>query len=143
MAATGTAASALARAALPILLRLPPETAHALGLRGVELLRRFWRTPQPTTDRHVDAFGLRFSHPLGLAAGFDKNGEHLDALGALGFSHVEVGTVTPRPQDGNPRPRLFRERRHRALINRMGFNNAGADRWPRTCAARHGAGFGA
>jgi dihydroorotate dehydrogenase len=124
---TGSAASVLARAALPILLRLPPETAHSLGLRGIELLRRFWRAPQPRTDREVYAFGLRFSHPLGLAAGFDKNGDHLDALGALGFSHVEVGTVTPRPQAGNPRPRLFRERRHLALINRMGFNNAGAD----------------
>src|SRR5688500_1201186 len=114
---TGSAASALARAALPILLRLPPETAHTLGLRAVELLRRFWSAPQPPTGRDVYAFGLRFSHPLGLAAGFDKNGDHLDALGALGFSHVEVGTVTPRPQAGNPRPRLFRERRHLALIN--------------------------
>jgi dihydroorotate dehydrogenase len=126
--ATGSAAAALARAALPILLRLPPETAHALGLRGIDLLRRFWRAPPPAAAQDVHAFGLRFSHPLGLAAGFDKNGDHLDALGALGFSHIEVGTVTPRPQDGNPRPRLFRDRRHLALINRMGFNNAGADR---------------
>jgi dihydroorotate dehydrogenase len=128
MAAPGSAAAALARAALPILLRLPPETSHSLGLRGIGLMRRFWRAPDPAPGRHVELSGLRFAHPLGLAAGFDKNGDHLDALGALGFSHVEVGTVTPRPQPGNPRPRLFRVPRQRALINRMGFNNAGADR---------------
>jgi dihydroorotate dehydrogenase subfamily 2 len=127
MAAAGYAASILARAALPILLRLPPETAHALGLRGVDLLRRMWRAPEYAVAP-VDAFGLRFPHPVGLAAGFDKNGEHVDALGALGFSHIEIGTVTPRPQAGNPRPRLFRVRGHRALINRMGFNNDGAER---------------
>jgi dihydroorotate dehydrogenase subfamily 2 len=127
MAATGSAASVLARAALPILLRLPPETAHALGLGGIHLLRRMWRAPE-YAGAPVDVFGLRFRHPVGLAAGFDKNGEHVDALGALGFSHIEVGTVTPRPQPGNPRPRLFRVRRQRALINRMGFNNDGAER---------------
>jgi dihydroorotate dehydrogenase len=128
MAAPASAAAALARAALPVLLRLPPEASHALGLRGVDLVRRFWRAPGAPPGAEVNLFGLRFAHPLGLAAGFDKNGDHLDALGALGFSHVEVGTVTPRPQPGNPRPRLFRVPPHRALINRMGFNNAGADR---------------
>jgi dihydroorotate dehydrogenase len=128
MAASGSVAAALAHAALPILLRLPPETSHSLGLRAISLLRPFWRTPGPRPGLHVDLMGLRFAHPLGLAAGFDKNGEHLDALGALGFSHIEVGTVTPRPQPGNPRPRLFRLPRHRALINRMGFNNLGAER---------------
>ena len=71
--------------------------------------------------------GLRFAHPVGLAAGFDKNADYLDALGALGFSHIEIGTVTPRAQPGNPRPRLFRLRRAGALVNRMGFNNRGAD----------------
>ena len=128
MAATGSIAAALARAALPVLLRLPPEIAHSMGLRGIDLLRHFARAPTPPSNLAVDVLGLQFSHPLGLAAGFDKNGQHLDALGALGFSHVEVGTVTPRPQPGNPRPRLFRRARQRALINRMGFNNAGAVR---------------
>ncbi len=72
-------------------------------------------------------FGLDFPNPIGLAAGLDKNADHVDALGALGFGFIEVGTVTPRPQNGNPRPRLFRLPRHRALINRMGFNNKGVD----------------
>jgi dihydroorotate dehydrogenase len=75
----------------------------------------------------VRCFGLQFAHPLGLAAGFDKNGDSLDALGAMGFSHVELGTVTPRPQPGNPKPRMFRIRAATALINRMGFNNKGVD----------------
>jgi dihydroorotate dehydrogenase len=73
----------------------------------------------------VHRFGLAFAHPLGLAAGFDKNGDYLDALGALGFSHIEVGTVTPRPQAGNPKPRMFRA--SSGLVNRMGFNNKGVD----------------
>jgi dihydroorotate dehydrogenase len=71
--------------------------------------------------------GLKFTHPVGLAAGFDTNGESWDALGAVGFSHVELGTVTPRPQPGNPKPRMFRIAPDRALINRMGFNNKGVD----------------
>ncbi len=94
---------------LPVLQRLPPEAAHDLALRGLGLLRHCWRAPQ-TPGLEVELFGRRFAHPIGLAAGFDKNGEYLDALGALGFSHIEVGTVTPRPQPGNPRPRLFRLR---------------------------------
>jgi len=72
--------------------------------------------------------GIRFPNPVGLAAGLDKNGEYIDALGALGFGFIEVGTVTPRPQPGNPRPRLFRLPAARAVINRMGFNNQGVDR---------------
>ncbi|HEX3602551.1 MAG TPA: quinone-dependent dihydroorotate dehydrogenase, partial [Steroidobacteraceae bacterium] len=75
----------------------------------------------------VTCFGLRFSHPLGLAAGFDKNGDYVDALGALGFSHIELGTVTPRAQPGNAKPRMFRIAGSCALINRMGFNNKGVD----------------
>jgi len=124
---TSSAAEFLARAALPVLQRLPPETAHTFGLRGLRLMQGCWpaRTVDPTLA--VEAFGLRFAHPLGLAAGFDKNGEYVDALGALGFSHIEVGTVTPRPQPGNPRPRLFRLRHVQTLLNRMGFNNKGAD----------------
>jgi len=117
----------LSRAVLPLLLRLPPELSHVLGLRGLALLSRGWPVPAVAPGLAVEAFGLRFAHPVGLAAGLDKNGDFLDALGALGFSHIEIGTVTPRPQAGNPRPRLFRVRTARALINRMGFNNRGAD----------------
>jgi len=75
--------------------------------------------------------GIEFPNPVGLAAGFDKNGEYLDALHALGFGHLEAGTVTPRPQPGNPKPRLFRLVEHEAIINRMGFNNVGVDRFLR------------
>jgi dihydroorotate dehydrogenase len=117
----------LARAALPLLLRLPPEAAHALGLRGIKLLAPRWPAPVAPASLAVQAFGLHFAHPVGLAAGFDKNGDYLDALGTLGFSHIEIGTVTPRPQPGNARPRLFRRRGAQALVNRMGFNSRGAD----------------
>jgi dihydroorotate dehydrogenase len=120
------AARLLVSAALPVLQRLPPEIAHELGLRGLRLLQRRWQ-PLEHDGPVVEAFGKRFANPVGLAAGFDKNGDYLDALGALGFSHIEIGTVTPRPQPGNPRPRLFRLRKARALVNRMGFNNRGAD----------------
>jgi dihydroorotate dehydrogenase len=119
------AAPALARAALPILTRLDPELAHDLGLAGLRLLRPWW--PAQIYALPVRCLGLEFAHPLGLAAGFDKNGDYLDALGALGFSHIELGTVTPRPQPGNPKPRMFRIREAGALINRMGFNNKGVD----------------
>jgi dihydroorotate dehydrogenase len=115
------------RVALPLLLRLPPEASHALGLRGLKLLSSSWAAPEVAPRLAVEAFGLRFAHPVGLAAGFDKNGDYLDALGALSFSHIEIGTVTPRPQPGNQRPRLFRLRDAQALVNRMGFNNRGAD----------------
>jgi dihydroorotate dehydrogenase len=124
---TASAAEYLARAALPVLQRLPPETAHTLGLRGLRFIKGLWPARVVDPLRAVEAFGLRFAHPLGLAAGFDKNGEYVDALGALGFSHIEVGTVTPRPQPGNPRPRLFRLRNMQTLLNRMGFNNKGAE----------------
>jgi dihydroorotate dehydrogenase len=121
------AASLIARASLPILTRLDPELAHELGLAGSRWLRPLW--PEPSYPAHlaVRCLGLKFMHPLGLAAGFDKNADCLDALGAMGFSHVELGTVTPRPQPGNPKPRMFRIRAASALINRMGFNNKGVD----------------
>jgi dihydroorotate dehydrogenase len=121
------AASVLARASLPLLMRLDPELAHDLGLLGLGLLRPLWPVPSDAAGTSVSCLGLRFAHPLGLAAGFDKNGDYLDALGAMGFSHVELGTVTPRPQPGNPKPRMFRIPEARALINRMGFNNKGVD----------------
>jgi dihydroorotate dehydrogenase len=121
------AVAAIARAALPILTRLDPEVAHDLGLAGLKWIRPLWPPFQGGADLSVRCLGLRFAHPLGLAAGFDKNGDYLDALGALGFSHIELGTVTPRPQLGNPKPRMFRIPGRLALINRMGFNNKGVD----------------
>jgi dihydroorotate dehydrogenase len=121
------AISAIARASLPILLRMDPETAHGLGLAGLQWLKPFWPALDTPSQLSVRCFGCEFSHPLGLAAGFDKNGDFLDALGAMGFAHVELGTVTPRPQPGNPRPRMFRIADRCALINRMGFNNKGVD----------------
>jgi dihydroorotate dehydrogenase len=117
----------MARAALPLLRQLDPELAHDLGLAGLKFLQPLWPAlPIPPTLA-VQSFGLQFTHPLGLAAGFDKNGDYLDALGALGFSHIELGTVTPRPQAGNPKPRMFRIPGSDALLNRMGFNNKGVD----------------
>ncbi|HME37508.1 MAG TPA: quinone-dependent dihydroorotate dehydrogenase [Steroidobacteraceae bacterium] len=117
----------IARAALPMLTRLDPEFAHGLGLAGLRWLQPLWPAPQVPAGLLVRCCGLKFTHPVGLAAGFDKNGDYLDALGALGFSHVELGTVTPRAQSGNPKPRMFRIRAAGALINRMGFNNKGVD----------------
>jgi dihydroorotate dehydrogenase len=117
----------LACASLPLLTRLDPERAHDLGLAGLGLLRPLWPVHSHAAGASVNCLGLHFTHPLGLAAGFDKNGDYLDALGAMGFSHIELGTVTPRPQPGNPKPRMFRIREAGALINRMGFNNKGVD----------------
>jgi dihydroorotate dehydrogenase len=121
------ASSIIARASLSILSRLDPELSHHLGLAGLRWLRPFWPALELPADLSLRCMGLKFTHPVGLAAGFDKNGDYLDALGAMGFSHVELGTVTPRPQPGNPKPRLFRIPAARALINRMGFNNKGVD----------------
>jgi dihydroorotate dehydrogenase len=121
------AASAIARASLPILTRLDPELAHDLGLAGLRWLRPLWPALELPAGLTVHCLGLKFAHPLGLAAGFDKNGDYLDALGAMGFSHIELGTVTPRPQPGNAKPRMFRIPEASALINRMGFNNKGVD----------------
>ena len=117
----------LARLSLPLLGRLDPEFAHRAALDAMRLLPDGWLAREADPSLAVRCFGLTFAHPVGLAAGFDKNGDYLDALGALGFSHVELGTVTPRPQPGNPKPRLFRARAAAALVNRMGFNNAGVD----------------
>jgi dihydroorotate dehydrogenase len=119
--------AAIAGAALPILTRLDPELAHDLGLIGLKCVRPLWPALRMPAESSVHCFGLQFAHPVGLAAGFDKNGDYLDALGAVGFSHVELGTVTPRPQPGNPKPRMFRIPGSLALINRMGFNNKGVD----------------
>ncbi len=119
----------------PILFLFSPETIHRLvggGLRlvcaapGVRaLLRAVFDYKNPALEREV--LGIRFRNPVGLAAGFDKDARLYDPMGALGFGFVEVGTVTPKPQPGNPRPRCFRMRADSALINRMGFNNHGTD----------------
>lgn len=113
-----------------LLFLMPPETAHHVSLdvlgvaERVGLSRRLFSKPAHTP---VSVMGLEFPNPVGLAAGLDKNGDYLNALGALGFGFVEIGTVTPRPQPGNPQPRLFRLPEHEAIINRMGFNNLGVD----------------
>ncbi|NCH74306.1 quinone-dependent dihydroorotate dehydrogenase [Cronobacter sakazakii] len=112
------------------LFQLDPERAHELTFQQ---MRRVTGTPleallrQKVPSKPVTCMGLTFKNPLGLAAGLDKNGECIDALGALGFGAVEIGTVTPRPQPGNDKPRLFRLVEAEGLINRMGFNNLGVD----------------
>ena len=116
----------LARKALFL---LPTETSHHLSLNAIALSSRLGLLkclPKPEA-RPVEAMGLTFPNPVGLAAGLDKNGDYFDALSELGFGFVEIGTITPRPQPGNPQPRLFRLPEYQAIINRMGFNNLGVD----------------
>ncbi|MGQ7301275.1 quinone-dependent dihydroorotate dehydrogenase [Marinobacter nauticus] len=113
-----------------LLFRLPPERAHNVALGSLDvaqklgILNTFTRQPEPCP---VNVMGLEFPNPVGLAAGLDKNADHIDALGALGFGFIEVGTVTPLAQPGNPKPRMFRLPEHQAIINRMGFNNEGLE----------------
>ena len=114
----------------PLLFSLDPERAHGLTLAALDRIHACGlgaTLAKPPAPLPTKLFGLTFPNPVGLAAGLDKNGAHVDALMALGFGFVEVGTVTPRPQPGNPRPRMFRLPKHRALINRLGFNNEGVD----------------
>lgn len=115
----------------PLVFMLEPENAHTLTIKLGHMLsshsalcRLFG---QQVEDRPLEVMGLQFKNPLGLAAGMDKNGDAIDYLGALGFGHLELGTVTPKPQAGNPRPRMFRIKAARGIINRMGFNNLGVD----------------
>ena len=125
--------------ARPLLHSLDAETAHGLTIRALSAMPA--RAPAAADQRlAVDAFGLRFPNPLGVAAGFDKNAEVPDAMLALGFGFTEIGTVTPKPQMGNPRPRLFRLPEDRAVINRMGFNNEGHAAALRRLAARRARG---
>ena len=120
---------------LPLLRWFDPEDAHRLAIQGLRLLPPV--RPRPDDPKlAVRAFGLNFPNPIGMAAGFDKSAEAPDALLRLGFGFVEIGTVTPKPQTGNPRPRLFRLERDEAVINRMGFNNDGADAVLRRLAGR-------
>lgn len=124
----------------PILFRLNPEWAHHLALSGIRLAHSaglsILYAHAPVHDP-VELFGLRFANRVGLAAGLDKNGEAIDALAAMGFGFVEVGTVTPRAQPGNPTPRMFRLPQAHALINRMGFNNEGLDAFLRNVRRSH------
>ena len=104
---------------------LDAETAHGIGMAGID--RVACLMAKPVTPCPVDVMGLKFPNPVGLAAGLDKNGDHIDGLAKLGFGFLEIGTITPRPQDGNPKPRLFRIPEAQGIINRMGFNNAGVE----------------
>ena len=118
-----------------VLARTDAERAHHAAFGAIRSARPVLGR-LPTTGTPVQALGLTFPHPLGLAAGFDKNAVGIDALAALGFGHVEVGTVTGEPQPGNPRPRLFRLPADHAIVNRMGFNNDGAEVVASRLAAR-------
>ena len=114
----------------PLLFSLDPELAHEVTLKLLKLsdssgLSALFYPTLP--EKPVEVMGLHFKNPVGLAAGLDKNGDYINALDALGFGFIEIGTVTPRPQPGNPKPRLFRLPEHEAIINRMGFNNTGID----------------
>ena len=114
----------------PLLFSLDPETSHNVTLKLLKAGHNMGLTGliQPSIEnKPVTVMGLNFKNPVGLAAGLDKNGDYIDALAGLGFGFIEIGTVTPRPQTGNPKPRLFRVPEHQGIINRMGFNNYGID----------------
>jgi len=119
----------------PLLFLMSPETAHYLTLNMLKWICKFpgvknflkWVFAPEQATTPVQLFGLNFKNPVGLAAGLDKDGKFIEELSLLGFSHIEIGTVTPRPQPGNPIPRLFRLPQDQALINRMGFNNEGVE----------------
>jgi dihydroorotate dehydrogenase len=129
--------SSLPDLALPLLRALPPEAAHRASIIALRLLPAGGAPPDPRALR-VKLWGLTFPNPVGLAAGFDKHAELPDAMLTLGFGFVEVGTVTPRPQAGNPKPRVFRLAEDRAVINRLGFNSEGLDAVAARLAARKG-----
>jgi dihydroorotate dehydrogenase len=131
------------------LFRMDPERAHyftmwcfmaLLKIPGLKWLLRTIYQPSPPQGSKTVA-GLTFTNPIGLAAGFDKNARFLKAMAVLGFSHIEVGTVTPRPQPGNPKPRLFRLKKSKGLINRMGFNNDGVEEMARRLKKKRPAGL--
>ena len=115
----------------PALFALSAERSHDMTLQSLRMAERLGLTGLVSKQYQapVSCMGLSFPNPVGLAAGLDKNGEVFNALGAWGFGFIEIGTVTPKPQPGNPQPRLFRLPDHEAIINRMGFNNKGVDYW--------------
>ena len=114
--------------ARPLLFSLAPERAHELTLSLLKSGHKMGLMRQQMAAKPVTCMGIEFPNPVGLAAGLDKNGAYIDALAALGFGFIEIGTITPRPQAGNPHPRLFRLPQAKAIINRMGFNNDGVDK---------------
>ncbi|WP_180054820.1 MULTISPECIES: quinone-dependent dihydroorotate dehydrogenase [unclassified Acinetobacter] len=114
--------------ARPLLFSLAPERAHELTLSLLKSGHKMGLMRQQVAAKPVTCMGIEFPNPVGLAAGLDKNGAYIDALAALGFGFIEIGTITPRPQAGNPYPRLFRLPQAKAIINRMGFNNDGVDK---------------
>ena len=113
------------------LFHLDAESAHHLSMKALRLAEKSgvlgMLTPSTLEGESVEVMGLRFPNRIGLAAGLDKEGNTIDALGRLGFGHIEIGTITPKGQPGNDMPRLFRLVEHEAVINRMGFNNPGID----------------
>lgn len=109
----------------PVLFALEPELAHDVSMEMLQLFHPL--IPRQRVGKPVKVMGLDFPNPVGLAAGLDKNGDYLDGLARIGFGFIEVGSVTPKPQPGNPQPRIFRLPRKQSLINRMGFNNRGVD----------------
>lgn len=113
--------------ARPFLFSLAPERAHDLTLSMLKSTYKLGVMRQKIDPKPVTCMGIQFPNPVGLAAGLDKNGAYIDALASLGFGFIEIGTITPRPQSGNPQPRLFRLPEAQAIINRMGFNNDGVD----------------
>ena len=113
--------------ARPLLFSLAPERAHELTLSLLKSAHKMGLMRQNVPAKPVTCMGIQFPNPVGLAAGLDKNGAYIDALADLGFGFIEIGTITPRPQSGNPHPRLFRLPAAKAIINRMGFNNDGVD----------------
>src|SRR6185369_3581188 len=128
------------RAARSVLFQFDPETAHALTLKSLSLLERAGISrliAAPTPLRPVKAMGLEFPNPLGLAAGLDKHAQYVDSLGKLGFGFLEIGGVTPRPQSGNPKPRVFRLPAAEAIINRYGFNSVGVDQFVANLRTTH------
>ena len=124
---TMTLIRALSSLARPILRGLDPELAHSLTIKALTFANATRASEKDDPRLRVNAFGLEFPNPIGLAAGFDKNAEVTEAMLGFGFGFVEAGTVTPRPQEGNPKPRIFRLPEDRAVINRLGFNNQGLD----------------
>ena len=113
-----------------LLLKCEPEASHDLTMKWLSRTQHTplkWLYSKETVDKPLTVAGINFTNPVGLAAGLDKNGDCIDAFAAMGFGSIEIGTVTPRPQPGNPKPRLFRIEDKQAIINRMGFNNKGVD----------------
>ena len=113
--------------ARPILFSLDPECAHELSMWGMRNFGGWMPSTQLSSGESIEVMGIRFPNRIGLAAGLDKNGDAIDGLASFGFGHLEIGTVTPRAQPGNPKPRMFRIPEKKAIINRMGFNNEGVD----------------